>query len=150
MIYCAVKVTEDDPLICFPHCSQIQMWWFPFLLLWNQCMQLYYLWLSMACQSNYIKKRYALSVYCILEFVHFNLLIEMWCCIILYVIYASDVDYIMAFWVITIYSYQIIERIVEFSRHQIVDVMSACDPAYRALHRPNENVEGSSFSSSRC
>lgn len=60
-------------------------------------MQLYYLWLSMACQSNYIKKRYALSVYCILEFVHFNLLIEMWCCIILYVIYASDVDYIMAF-----------------------------------------------------
>jgi hypothetical protein len=41
--------------------------------------------------------------------------------------------------VITIYSYQIIERIVEFSRHQIMDVMSACDPAYRAFHKPNDN-----------
>lgn len=38
-----------------------------------------------------------------------------------------------------LYKEEIIERIVEFSRHQIMDVMSACDPAYRALHKPNEN-----------
>ncbi|XP_044468075.1 sister chromatid cohesion protein SCC2-like [Mangifera indica] len=34
---------------------------------------------------------------------------------------------------------EIIERILEFSRHQIGDVMSAYDPSYRPLHRPNEN-----------
>ncbi|KAF8408186.1 hypothetical protein HHK36_007328 [Tetracentron sinense] len=34
----------------------------------------------------------------------------------------------------------IIERILDFSRHQIMDIMSACDPSYRALHKPNENV----------
>ena len=38
----------------------------------------------------------------------------------------------------TVYPFQIIERIVEFSRHQIMDIMSACDPAYRALHKPND------------
>lgn len=38
-----------------------------------------------------------------------------------------------------IYNEEIIERVVEFSRHQIMDIMSACDPAYRAMHRPNEN-----------
>lgn len=36
---------------------------------------------------------------------------------------------------------QIIERILEFTRHQIMDIMCACDPSYRALHRPNENIE---------
>lgn len=34
---------------------------------------------------------------------------------------------------------QIIERILEFSRHQITDVMSAYDPIYRALHKPIES-----------
>ncbi|KAL3526568.1 hypothetical protein ACH5RR_011224 [Cinchona calisaya] len=37
-----------------------------------------------------------------------------------------------------LYKEEIIERIVEFSRHQIMNVMSACDPAYRALHKPND------------
>ncbi|XP_071913172.1 sister chromatid cohesion protein SCC2-like isoform X1 [Coffea arabica] len=37
-----------------------------------------------------------------------------------------------------LYKEEIIERIVEFSRHQIMDIMSACDPAYRALHKPND------------
>lgn len=39
---------------------------------------------------------------------------------------------------------QVIERIMEFCRHQIMDVMAACDPSYRALHKPSENgiVEG--------
>ncbi|KAH6830353.1 PHD finger family protein [Perilla frutescens var. hirtella] len=39
-----------------------------------------------------------------------------------------------------IYKEEYIERILEFSRHQILDVMFACDPAYRALHKPNYNV----------
>lgn len=34
---------------------------------------------------------------------------------------------------------EIIERILEFSKHQIADVMSAYDPSYRALHKPSEN-----------
>ncbi|XVF60656.1 hypothetical protein PTKIN_Ptkin08bG0065800 [Pterospermum kingtungense] len=38
-----------------------------------------------------------------------------------------------------LYSEEIIERILEFSRHQIMDVMSAYDPSYRALHKPSEN-----------
>ncbi|KAL6961216.1 Sister chromatid cohesion protein 2 [Sarracenia purpurea var. burkii] len=38
-----------------------------------------------------------------------------------------------------LYKEEIIERILEFSRHQVGDVMSACDPAYRALHKPSEN-----------
>lgn len=32
-----------------------------------------------------------------------------------------------------------IERILEFSKYQMMDIMAACDPAYRALHRPSEN-----------
>lgn len=40
---------------------------------------------------------------------------------------------------IVVFPYQIIERILEFSKHQIMDVMSAYDPSYRALHRPSEN-----------
>ncbi|XP_057447706.1 sister chromatid cohesion protein SCC2 isoform X2 [Lotus japonicus] len=39
-----------------------------------------------------------------------------------------------------LYKEEVIERILEFSRHQIMDVMCACDPSYRALHRPNENT----------
>ncbi|TKY50194.1 Nipped-B protein [Spatholobus suberectus] len=39
-----------------------------------------------------------------------------------------------------LYKEEIIERILEFSRHQIMDVMCACDPSYRALHRPVENT----------
>lgn len=39
---------------------------------------------------------------------------------------------------IVVYPYQLIERILEFSKHQIADIMSACDPAYRALHKPVE------------
>ncbi|XP_028073031.1 sister chromatid cohesion protein SCC2 isoform X1 [Camellia sinensis] len=38
-----------------------------------------------------------------------------------------------------LYKEEIIERILEFCKHQIGDVMSACDPAYRALHKPSEN-----------
>ncbi|CAI9780691.1 unnamed protein product [Fraxinus pennsylvanica] len=38
-----------------------------------------------------------------------------------------------------LYKEEIIERILEFSRHQIVDVMFTCDPIYRALHKPNNN-----------
>ncbi|KAG8384631.1 hypothetical protein BUALT_Bualt04G0138000 [Buddleja alternifolia] len=38
-----------------------------------------------------------------------------------------------------LYKEENIERILEFSRHQIVDVMFACDTAYRALHKPNYN-----------
>ncbi|KAL3629437.1 hypothetical protein CASFOL_026659 [Castilleja foliolosa] len=38
-----------------------------------------------------------------------------------------------------LYKEENIERILEFSRHQILDVMFVCDPAYRALHKPNYN-----------
>ncbi|KAB5516460.1 hypothetical protein DKX38_027108 [Salix brachista] len=38
-----------------------------------------------------------------------------------------------------LYKEEIIERILEFSKHQIMDVMFAYDPSYRALHRPSEN-----------
>ncbi|XP_052198157.1 sister chromatid cohesion protein SCC2 isoform X2 [Diospyros lotus] len=38
-----------------------------------------------------------------------------------------------------LYKEEIIERILEFSRRQIGDIMSACDPAYRALHKPVDN-----------
>nr|GLL18743.1 nipped-B-like protein isoform X1 [Ipomoea trifida] len=43
-----------------------------------------------------------------------------------------------------LYKEEIIERILDFSRHQVIDVMLASDPVYRALHRPMENgvVEG--------
>ncbi|KAE9449352.1 hypothetical protein C3L33_18760, partial [Rhododendron williamsianum] len=37
-----------------------------------------------------------------------------------------------------LYNEELIERILEFSKHQIADIMSACDPAYRALHKPVE------------
>ncbi|AES74937.2 putative chromatin regulator PHD family [Medicago truncatula] len=39
-----------------------------------------------------------------------------------------------------LYKEEVIERILEFSRHQIMDVMCACDPSYRALYRPSENT----------
>ncbi|XP_022750718.1 sister chromatid cohesion protein SCC2-like isoform X2 [Durio zibethinus] len=38
-----------------------------------------------------------------------------------------------------LYDEEIIERILEFSRHQIMDVMSTYDPSYRVLHKPGEN-----------
>ncbi|WCJ25615.1 PHD finger family protein [Euphorbia peplus] len=38
-----------------------------------------------------------------------------------------------------LYKEENIERILEFSKHQMVDVMSAYDPSYRALHKPSEN-----------
>ncbi|KAF9624141.1 hypothetical protein IFM89_008079 [Coptis chinensis] len=38
-----------------------------------------------------------------------------------------------------LYKEEIIDRILDFSRHQIMDCMSACDPSYRALHKPSEN-----------
>ncbi|KAJ4960537.1 hypothetical protein NE237_020447 [Protea cynaroides] len=38
-----------------------------------------------------------------------------------------------------LYKEEIIERIMDFSRHQIMECMSVCDPSYRALHRPSEN-----------
>ncbi|KAI3713140.1 hypothetical protein L1987_71712 [Smallanthus sonchifolius] len=39
-----------------------------------------------------------------------------------------------------IYKEEIIERIVEFSRRQIADVMSACDPTYRSTNKPSDNA----------
>ncbi|GMH30203.1 hypothetical protein Nepgr_032046 [Nepenthes gracilis] len=42
-----------------------------------------------------------------------------------------------------LYKEEIIERILEFIRRQIMDVMSASDSSYRALHGPSENrVDG--------
>ncbi|OVA07915.1 zinc finger protein [Macleaya cordata] len=38
-----------------------------------------------------------------------------------------------------LYKEEIIERVLDFSRHQIMESMSACDPSYRALHKPSEN-----------
>ncbi|XP_058080840.1 sister chromatid cohesion protein SCC2 isoform X2 [Magnolia sinica] len=38
-----------------------------------------------------------------------------------------------------LYKEEIIERILDFSRHQIMESMLACDPSYRALHKPREN-----------
>ncbi|XP_076883333.1 sister chromatid cohesion protein SCC2-like [Bidens hawaiensis] len=38
-----------------------------------------------------------------------------------------------------IYKEEIIERIVEFSRRQIADVMSACDPNHRSTNKPIDN-----------
>ncbi|XP_062151070.1 sister chromatid cohesion protein SCC2 [Alnus glutinosa] len=40
-----------------------------------------------------------------------------------------------------LYKEEIIERILEFSRHQIMDIMCGYDPSYRALHKPSENGE---------
>ncbi|XP_073288840.1 sister chromatid cohesion protein SCC2-like isoform X1 [Primulina huaijiensis] len=37
-----------------------------------------------------------------------------------------------------LYKEENIERILDFSRHQILDVMFACDPAYRAMHKPTD------------
>lgn len=38
-----------------------------------------------------------------------------------------------------LYKEEIIERILEFTRRQVMDIMSAFDPSYRALHRPGDN-----------
>ncbi|CAN1848073.1 Sister chromatid cohesion protein SCC2 [Linum perenne] len=38
-----------------------------------------------------------------------------------------------------LYKEEIIERILEFSKHQIMDILSAYDPTFRALHKPNEH-----------
>ncbi|XP_021751674.1 sister chromatid cohesion protein SCC2-like isoform X2 [Chenopodium quinoa] len=38
-----------------------------------------------------------------------------------------------------LYKEEIIERILEFTRRQVMDMMSAYDPSYRALHRPGDN-----------
>ncbi|KAK4751335.1 hypothetical protein SAY87_004817 [Trapa incisa] len=38
-----------------------------------------------------------------------------------------------------LYSEEIIERILEYSRHQITDIMYVYDPSYRALHKPSDN-----------
>ncbi|KAK1272735.1 hypothetical protein QJS04_geneDACA008026 [Acorus gramineus] len=38
-----------------------------------------------------------------------------------------------------IYKEEIIERILDFSRHQIMECMAACDPSYRALQKPIDN-----------
>lgn len=39
-----------------------------------------------------------------------------------------------------LYNEEVIERILEFTRRQVMDMMLACDPSYRALHRPSDNV----------
>lgn len=39
-----------------------------------------------------------------------------------------------------LYNEEIIERVLEFLRHQIMDVMSASDPSYRAMHKPKEHA----------
>ncbi|KAI3848993.1 hypothetical protein MKW92_038979, partial [Papaver armeniacum] len=38
-----------------------------------------------------------------------------------------------------LYKEEVIERVLDFCRHQIMESMCACDPSYRALHKPNEN-----------
>ncbi|EXB38089.1 Nipped-B-like protein [Morus notabilis] len=38
-----------------------------------------------------------------------------------------------------LYKEEIIERVLEFSKHQIMDIMCAYDPSFRALHRPTDN-----------
>ncbi|XP_050226954.1 sister chromatid cohesion protein SCC2 isoform X2 [Mercurialis annua] len=38
-----------------------------------------------------------------------------------------------------LYKEENIERILDFSKYQIIDVMAAYDPSYRALHKPHEN-----------
>ncbi|KAL5074096.1 hypothetical protein RYX36_013080, partial [Vicia faba] len=38
------------------------------------------------------------------------------------------------------YKQEVIERILEFSQHQTMGVICACDPSYRALYRPSENT----------
>lgn len=38
-----------------------------------------------------------------------------------------------------LYKEEIIDRIVDFSRHQIMDVMLTYDPSFRAMHKPNDN-----------
>ncbi|KAM7266752.1 hypothetical protein ACFE04_008918 [Oxalis oulophora] len=40
-----------------------------------------------------------------------------------------------------LYKEEIIERLLDFCRHQIMNVMCAYDPTYRALHRPSERVD---------
>ncbi|KAG9439816.1 hypothetical protein H6P81_019981 [Aristolochia fimbriata] len=37
-----------------------------------------------------------------------------------------------------IYKEEVIERILDCSRHHIMETMLACDPSYRALHKPKE------------
>ncbi|KAI3866659.1 hypothetical protein MKW92_002805 [Papaver armeniacum] len=39
-----------------------------------------------------------------------------------------------------LYKEEVIERVLDFSRHQIMESMCACDPSYRALHKPNETT----------
>ena len=41
---------------------------------------------------------------------------------------------------IAIVAHQMIERILDFSRHQIMEVMAAFDPSYRAILKPSENA----------
>lgn len=53
--------------------------------------------------------------------------------------YHCDFLQVKARLLIIVFTNQIIERILEFSRRQITDIMCAYDPSYRALHRPNEN-----------
>ncbi|XP_026405270.1 sister chromatid cohesion protein SCC2-like isoform X2 [Papaver somniferum] len=38
-----------------------------------------------------------------------------------------------------LYKKEVIERVLDFSRHQIMENMRACNPSYHALHKPNEN-----------
>ncbi|XP_078430216.1 PHD finger family protein [Wolffia australiana] len=39
-----------------------------------------------------------------------------------------------------LYKDEMIERILDFSRHQIMEVMAAFDPSYRAIQKPSESV----------
>ncbi|TVU40275.1 hypothetical protein EJB05_13731 [Eragrostis curvula] len=39
-----------------------------------------------------------------------------------------------------LYQEELIERILDFSRHQITDCMAASNPTFRALYKPSENV----------
>lgn len=58
---------------------------------------------------------------------------------VLYFLLLKNFSDYSPWWLIMLLPYQIIERILEFSKHQILDVMSAYDPSYRALHKPSEN-----------
>jgi cohesin loading factor subunit SCC2 len=39
-----------------------------------------------------------------------------------------------------LYREELIERILDFSRHQIIDCMAASNPTFRALYKPAEKV----------
>lgn len=91
----------------------------------------------MGCLSSYTKKKYVLnSIFflttCILlitnkDFLEILLLVSLHVSF-MYVNFPAD----HGLW------YQIIERIMDVSRHQVMNVIFGSDPVYRALHKPTD------------